>query len=117
MAATCGVGLNTAIATGVSLLGDVHGGAGQQCLALLRRLADADDLDAGAWPTSLADHRARALHVPGFGHRFHPLDPRRDPLVGAVESAVAAGTVEGRHLAAALELERSSPRGAAGRCR
>ncbi len=113
MAVTCGVGLNTAIASGVGLLGDVHGGAGQQCLALLRRLAEADDLVV-AVADVLADHRARALHVPGFGHRFHPLDPRRDPLVGAVESAVAAGTVEGRHLAAALELERQL---AAGRSR
>ena len=28
MAATCGVGLNNVMATGVNMLGDVHGGAG-----------------------------------------------------------------------------------------
>lgn len=28
MAATCGVGLNSALATGINLLGDVHGGQG-----------------------------------------------------------------------------------------
>jgi citrate synthase len=35
MAATCGVGLNNAVANGVNVLGDNHGGAGEQCLALL----------------------------------------------------------------------------------
>ncbi len=105
MAATCGVGLNSALASGVGLLGDVHGGAGQQCLAILDDLADADDLPAAVTDV-LADHRSRGAHVPGFGHRFHPVDPRRDPLVAALEAAVADGTVEGRHLAAALEIER-----------
>ena len=31
MAATCGVGLNNVMATAVNMLGDVHGGAGEQC--------------------------------------------------------------------------------------
>jgi citrate synthase len=105
MAATCGVGLNSALATGVGLLGDVHGGAGQQCLAVLDGLAAAEDLPA-AVAEVLGEHRGRGAHVPGFGHRFHPVDPRRDPLVAAVEAAVTDGTVAGRHLAAALELER-----------
>jgi len=113
MAATCGVGLNSALATGVNLLGDVHGGAGQQCLTLLDDLAGADDL-VGAVAELLGRLKARGQHVPGFGHRFHPVDPRRDPLVGAVQAAVEAGVVAGRHLAAALELERQL---AAGRTR
>lgn len=110
MAATCGVGLNSALATGVGLLGDVHGGAGQQCLAILDDLAGTDGLPA-AVADVLADHRDRGAHVPGFGHRFHPVDPRRDPLVAAVGAAVADGTVEGRHLAAALEIERQLAEG------
>ena len=40
MAATCGIGLNGAIATGVNVLGDVHGGAGQQCVELLNEICD-----------------------------------------------------------------------------
>src|SRR5437764_2946051 len=35
MAITCGIGINGAIASGVNALGDVHGGAGQQCMELL----------------------------------------------------------------------------------
>ena len=113
MAATCGVGLNSALATGVNLLGDVHGGAGQQCLGLLHGLAGADHLP-GAVAALLAGFRERRAHVPGFGHRFHPVDPRRDPLVEAVRAAADGGTVEGRHLAAGLEIERQL---AAGRSR
>jgi len=106
MAATCGVGLNSALATGVNLLGDVHGGAGQQCLELLGTvLADDGTPVEDAVAAALADHRARGVHVPGFGHRFHPVDPRRNPLVAAVRAAVEAGVVPGRHLAVGLELE------------
>ena len=45
MAATCGVGLNNVMATGVNMLGDIHGGAGEQCAELY--LTIADRLDAG----------------------------------------------------------------------
>ncbi|MFC4562014.1 citryl-CoA lyase [Nocardiopsis mangrovi] len=108
MAATCGTGLNNAVATGVNLLGDVHGGAGQQCMEVLaglveRARAGQDPLDAAR--AAVAEHRAARRHVPGFGHRFHPRDPRRDPLLGLVAAEVEAGRVAGDHLAAALALE------------
>ncbi|MFG6191876.1 citryl-CoA lyase [Nonomuraea sp. JJY05] len=123
MAATCGVGLNTAVATGVGLLGDVHGGAGQECMAVLadiheRTTAATDPTGAdptGADPTEavseavsgvLAGYRGGKRYVPGFGHRFHPRDPRRDPLVRAVEDAVREGVVEGAYLRIGLEIER-----------
>jgi citrate synthase len=112
MAATCGVGLNSAVANGVNVLGDVHGGAGQQCVELLGGLAAAvaeggDPLEVARG--AVADHAARGAYVPepvpGFGHRFHTRDPRRDPLVALVQAAVADGHVEGRHLRVALALE------------
>ncbi|TWD83952.1 citrate synthase [Kribbella amoyensis] len=108
MAASCGLDLNNAMATGVNLLGDVHGGAGQQCLEVLHQLrATTDD---GVAPEQaardlVADHKARKAFVPGFGHRFHPRDPRRDPLIGAVRQAAEAGTVSGEYLRLALALE------------
>ena len=40
MAATCGVGLNGAVASGINVLGDVHGGAGQQCVELLNEICE-----------------------------------------------------------------------------
>lgn len=108
MAATCGVGLNNAMATGVGMLGDTHGGAGQQCVALLRdmraRVADGDD-PADVARDVVASYKARKAYVPGFGHRFHTYDPRRDPLVGLVREAVARGDITGEYLECALALE------------
>jgi citrate synthase len=43
---------------------------------------------------ALAERGVR--HVPGFGHRFHPLDPRAPRLLELVEAAAARGTVSGR---------------------
>src|SRR5262252_377754 len=39
MAITCGVGINNAMASAINMLGDVHGGAGEQCVALLNSIA------------------------------------------------------------------------------
>ncbi|MDX3106239.1 citrate/2-methylcitrate synthase [Nonomuraea angiospora] len=54
----------------------------------------------------LAGYRGAKRYFPGFGHRFHPRDPRRDPLVRAVEDAVRDGVVEGAYLRIGLEIER-----------
>ena len=109
MAATCGVGLNSAMANGINVLGDVHGGAGQQCVALLNDLVDTaarDERDLASIAAEVvADYRSRKAFVPGFGHRFHPRDPRRDPLLALVEEAVEAGELAGDHLRAGLAVE------------
>jgi len=100
MAATCGTGLNTAIATGAGMLGDVHGGAGEQCVELLTQVAETGDARG-----VLARWRARSAYIPGFGHRFHPVDPRRDPLLSLVAAAERDGVVTGEFLRAALAVE------------
>lgn len=112
MAVTCGVGLNSAMASGVNVLGDAHGGAGQQCVELLTEIADradqGDPADIDDVATAVvARWREATPYVPGFGHRFHTLDPRRDPLLTLVEEAVRDGAVPGRHLRAALAIERN----------
>jgi citrate synthase len=102
MAATCGVGLNNAMASAVNTLGDSHGGAGQECVELLSEIV-ARSGDAGPVVT---EWRARGVkYLPGFGHRFHTRDPRRDPLLGLVSQAVDAGVVPGDHFRAALAVE------------
>lgn len=115
MAATCGVGLNGAIASGLNVLGDVHGGAGEQALALFEAVGDR--LEAGA---AMADAVREALAaqvaqhgkaIPGFGHRFHPVDPRTAPLLERVDEAVRAGVVPGRHAAIARAIEEALARG------
>ncbi|UJW30354.1 citryl-CoA lyase [Saccharothrix sp. AJ9571] len=104
MTATCGVGINNAMASGVNALGDAHGGAGQQCVELLTEIVSLEDagqsLDA-ATVRAISEHR----YVPGFGHRFHPVDPRRAPLLALVDRAVEDGVVAGRHVRAARAVE------------
>ena len=100
MAATCGVGLNNAMANGVNMLGDVHGGAGEQCAELYYDIAER--MDAGA---TLADATQNGLDdwratygkiISGFGHRFHkPVDPRAPRLMEIVREAAGLGAVGG----------------------
>ena len=108
MAVTCGVGMNNAVATGVNLLGDVHGGAGRQCMEMLAALGEreaAGEPLADAARDLVRTARLERSHLPGFGHRFHPRDPRRDPLLAAVATAVDDGVVSGRFLRAATAVE------------
>lgn len=101
MAATCGVGLNNVLATGVNMLGDVHGGAGEQCAELYfdiaRRLDDGEDLGSAVRDGIAAWRNIHGKIVSGFGHRFHkPVDPRAPRLMALVREAADAGTVSGR---------------------
>ena len=100
MAATCGVGLNNVMATGVNMLGDVHGGAGEQCAELYvdiaRRLDDGAAMDDAVADGIAAWRETHGKIVSGFGHRFHkPVDPRAPRLMALVREAAKAGTVSG----------------------
>lgn len=109
IAASTGMDLNNAMASAVNVLGDVHGGAGQQCMELYESIAahpkSATD-PAGAVDEALAAFTAsHGKIIPGFGHRFHPIDPRCAPLFALVEDARAAGTVSGRYAAIGRAVE------------
>lgn len=112
MAMTCGVGLNNAMASGLNMLGDVHGGAGEQAVALYEtaaaRLAGGADL-AAAVGTAIAGWRAaHGDYLPGFGHRFHkPVDPRAPRLLALVDGAVETGAVSGTYAAIGRQVERT----------
>lgn len=116
MAATCGVGLNNAMGSAVNVLGDIHGGAGEQSVELfediLRRIEDGA-AEAAAVEAGLAAFvAAHGKIIPGYGHRFHPLDPRSPRLLELVDEAAAAGAVSGKYarigraIEAALEREK-----------
>lgn len=119
MAATCGLGLNNVMATGVNMLGDVHGGAGEQCAELFLEIAarreGSDDLDQ-AVKVGLEHWRGRhGKIVSGYGHRFHkPTDPRAPRLMALVRGAATNGTVSGcfADIAEAVQAEISRSRGA-----
>ncbi len=119
MAATCGVGLNNAIGSAVNVLGDIHGGAGEQAVELfadiLQRI-DAGADESAATKAGLAEFAANhGRIIPGFGHRFHPIDPRSPRLLQLVDEAVAAGTVSGRYarVARLIEAELATGKGKA----
>ena len=109
MAVTCGLPVNGAMASAINVLDDIHGGAGQQCMELYREI-DAEagkDGDLAAAATAVIErHRAAGEKiVPGFGHRFHPVDPRTAPLFALVAKAEAAGVVSGRFAAIGHAVE------------
>ena len=99
MAVTCGLPINGAMASAINVLDDVHGGAGQQCMELYRAIERApaaelsEAVEAGL-DGFIAEH---GKIVPGFGHRFHPVDPRSGRLLALVEAAQARGAVSGRY--------------------
>ena len=121
MAATCGIGVNGAMASAINALGDVHGGAGEQAMALYTQVGNVLAPDGDPRPADASvetfldgavdrvlDERAAAgeRYVPGFGHRFHPVDPRAPRLLALVDEAVDAGLVTGRFAAIACGVER-----------
>lgn len=109
MAVTCGAELNNAMASAINVLADVHGGAGQQCMEfyqmIRRRLEAGLDLEA-AVEAALPEYREKhGQIVGGFGHRWHPVDPRTAPLLGLVEEAAGAGVVSGEYIAIGRAVE------------
>lgn len=92
--------LNGAMASAINVLDDIHGGAGEQCMELYADIAKRQD--AGVELTTAVEQgldafiAANGKIVPGFGHRFHPLDPRSPRLLALVDSARTNGVVSGR---------------------
>ena len=99
MSMTCGVGINNAMASAVNVLGDVHGGAGQQCMELYESIVQADEPVDAAVDTVLDTFQNKVSKIiPGFGHRFHPIDPRSVKLLELLDQARARGSISGRYI-------------------
>ncbi|MDT3678896.1 MAG: citryl-CoA lyase [Burkholderiaceae bacterium] len=113
MSMTCGVDINNAMASAINVLGDVHGGAGQQCMELYRAVIDEAEQDQGKARTlvdaarSVIDRYQATVSeiVPGFGHRFHRRDPRSVRLLAMLDAARESGDIVGRYLDAARAVE------------
>jgi citrate synthase len=110
MAVTCGLGLNGALASGVNMLDDIHGGAGEQAVELFCMVKDTVERGTGL-ENAVAEvaerwRSERSKYLPGFGHRFHDVqDPRAPRLLSLVDKAAAHGTVSGRFAQIARALE------------
>jgi citrate synthase len=109
MAVSCGLPLNGAMASAVNVLDDSHGGAGEQCAELyvdIEARLQAGAALAAATAAALDDFVAHSgKYIPGFGHRFHPIDPRAGKLLAMVNEAAASGTVSGKFAAISRSVE------------
>jgi len=109
MAVSCGLPLNGAMASALNTLDDVHGGAGQQAVELYHAIAARCDagvtLDTAVALEVDAYTETHGKYLPGFGHRFHPIDPRAGRLLALVEQAQAAGALAGRYAGIARAIE------------
>ena len=109
MAVTCGLPINGAMASAINALDDVHGGAGQQCMQLLLAIAsDGRDVEEAVKVEEALDRHTEQNNgklIPGFGHRWHDVDPRAVRLLELVRGAQADGIVDGRYARIATHIE------------
>jgi hypothetical protein len=83
MAISCGIGINNAMASAINMLGDVHGGAGEQCVVLYNAIAErigGDPASERRPPTrSPPDRRAGRTRYPARARlgTLHPRPARR----------------------------------------
>ena len=111
MAVSCGLPLNGAMASAINALDDVHGGAGQQAVELFDRIR-AETARGMSLPDAVALGvdtfvAQNGKYLPGFGHRFHPVDPRAGKLLSLVDEAAGAGVVSGEYARIGRAIEAS----------
>jgi citrate synthase len=101
--ANCGVPLQSAVAAGISAIGEHHGGAGEACARLLQEtLQESPDEDVKRMAAGLvAQFQAAGRRLPGFGHRFHDPDPRARRLLSLAQE----WGIVGAHVALARAIE------------
>ncbi|MEW5797194.1 MAG: citryl-CoA lyase [Candidatus Zixiibacteriota bacterium] len=100
-----GNSLNAAIAGGVLVIGDWHGGAIEQAARIMQEWASKLD-DTGSNAMQVAGElsgwlKSQKIRMPGFGHRIHTDDPRTPKLF---EIAARHG-YGGRHIKLCQALE------------
>jgi citrate synthase len=98
-----GNSLNAAIAGGVLVIGDTHGGAIENAARIMQDWAGKD-----GEPPALADQLVDWLkegkrRMPGFGHRLHKIDPR----TGKLFEIAARHGYSGRHIELCKAIEKA----------
>lgn len=88
--------VSAAVGGGILAIGNEHGGAGEQCMEMIGRIA-ADAKARGvsieqASIDAVAAARAAGKRLPGFGHRKHTTDPRVAVMFNMAREAGVAGT-------------------------
>ncbi len=99
--ASAGVPLPTAVAGGLLAVGDVHGGAIEQCAQILQEWAKKGKSQEIA-PKLLFELKAQGKRMPGIGHRIHTKDPRTKRLFELAEEF----KIKGCHIDLLLAIEK-----------
>ena len=80
MAATCGVTFNCAVASGMNLLGKIHGGAIEDAMEVYYSIVKRSEDEGKSLNEVVRDvcteYRAAKKFMPGYGHPVHKEDPR-----------------------------------------
>jgi citryl-CoA lyase len=95
--------LNAAVAGGVLVIGDSHGGAIEQSAKIMQEWA-AGEGDPNSIAGKLVDWLGeKKIRMPGFGHRLHKTDPRTIKLFEIAEK----NNFSGRHIELCREIEKA----------
>lgn len=110
VAATCGITANSCVATGMNVLGDIHGGAGEQVMNTLYNLSNEatkkqiDPIQAAV--EHVRERLDKHAYVAGFGHGQHTKDPRVVRLLEIANLAKLEGAICGKYIEMAKAMER-----------
>jgi citrate synthase len=99
--ASSGVPIQTAVAAGISAVGDIHGGAIEPCAQILQTAVE----QAKSAEQTLTDLKAAGKRLPGFGH---PLHRQQDPRVAVLLELAEKWNLSGPHTVLAKELEQAT---------
>ena len=84
--ASCGVPLQSAVASGVNAIGEIHGGAIEAAARLFQDSLKSNSIDLDQLaPKLLLQYRENKKRLPGFGHPIHTEDPRAVRLLQLAE--------------------------------
>ena len=98
-----GNSLNAALAGGVLVIGDSHGGAIEKSAKIMQEWATKEGV-SDTLATQLVDWlKEKGIRMPGFGHRIHKVDPRTAKLFEIAEKH----GYRGRHIELCQGIERA----------
>jgi citrate synthase len=106
MAATCGISFNSCVATGINLLGDIHGGAAEKAMKLFyltNELAGNENNISSVAREQFEQLQEKKEKLAGFGHQLHDDDPRVRRLYQLAQALVEEGEISGIYLKIAEE--------------
>lgn len=108
MAATCGVTFNSAIASGMNLLGKIHGGAIEEAMEVFYEFVNRSEKEDKSIKEIAIDvakkYKEAKKFMPGYGHPVHKEDPRTTRLWKMAELAVKKGEISGKYVEAAQAI-------------